>query len=233
MTVLAIKPAVKRVAIVCGSPSSEMLAPFNDPSWEIWACSPANCDLPRSDVFFEIHALDTTLKEAQYAEFVKWCAKHPRIYMQEKRPEFPGAIEYPKDAMVKEFGPYFWTSSLAYMIALAITQKPEVIGLWGVDMSAHDEWAHQRPGCFYFMQEATRRGIKICVPPESDLIQPPPMYGYREASPAWWKMNTRWKELAGKKHAIDAQLAQLQSDKLILEGAMEDANYVCNTFRMD
>ena len=227
-----------KIALLGTAPSSRLLAPFHDPSWEIWACSPANCDLPRSDVFFEIHALDTTLKEPVYAEFVKWCAKHPKIYMQEKRPEFPGALVYPKDEMVEEFGPYFWTSSLAYMAAKAIDEiekqcdPDNIIGLWGVDMSAHDEWAHQRPGCFYFIQEAQRRGIKITVPPESDLIQLPPMYGYRETSPGWWKMNTRWKELNGKLQNTNAQLAKLQQDKLVLEGAMEDANYVCNTFRL-
>lgn len=207
-----------------------MLAPFNDPSWEIWACSPANTDLPRCDAFFEIHGPDTTLLEPQYAGFVEWCKKHPRVYMQEERPEFPGAVKYPLDKMSKRFGDYFWTSSLAYMLALAIDMKPKVIGLWGVDMSAGDEYGHQRPGCHYFIQEARRAGIEVYAPPESDILEPPPPYGYRESSRMWWKMNTRWRELAGKHQRIQQQMIALKKEATLLEGAMDDAQYVCNTF---
>jgi hypothetical protein len=136
-----------KIAILGSATSSRMLAPFNDPDWEIWACSPANCDLPRIDAFFEIHGLDTVLRQPEYKDFVAWCAKHPRIYMQEKRPEFPGAYVYPFEEMQRRFGKYFWTSSIAYMLALAIVKRPEAIGLFGVDMSASEEYAHQRPGC--------------------------------------------------------------------------------------
>lgn len=219
-----------KIALLGSAPSSRMLAPFNDSEWEIWACSPANCDLPRIDYFFEIHGMDTVLLEDQFKEFVKWCKKHPKIYMQDARPEFPGSIKYPFEEMRKRFGDYFWTSSLSYMLALAIEKKPEVIGLWGVDMSAHDEWAHQRPGCHYFIQEAQRAGIKVYVPPESDILFPPTPYGYRESSPMWWKMNTRYRELAGKHQAITRQMVELKKQQTVLEGAMDDAQYVCNTF---
>jgi hypothetical protein len=219
-----------KIALLGSAPSSRLLAPFNDPSWEIWACSPANMDLPRSDVFFEIHAMDTTLREPQYADFVKWCAKHPKVYMQEKRPEFPGAIVYPKDEMFKKFGPYFFTSSLSYMLALAIDKKPEAIGLFGVDMSAGDEYGYQRAGCHYFIQEAERAGIDLVVPFESDILEPPPPYGYREASRMWWKVNTRWKELHGKRQAVEAKLAELEAQRAVLMGAMDDAQYICNTY---
>lgn len=208
-----------------------MLAPFKDPNWEIWSCSPANMDLP-SDYFFEIHALDTTMREPQYTQngYVEFCRKHPKIYMQEARPEYPGAIVYPKDEMFREFGPYFFTSSLAYMLALAISKKPEAIGLFGVDMSAGDEYGYQRAGCHYFIQEAKKRDIDLVVPFESDILEPPPPYGYREADRMWWKMNTRWKELHGKASAINAQIADLKNQSAILSGAMEDVQYVCNTY---
>ena len=227
-----------KLALLGSAPSSKMLAPFNDQSWEIWSCSPSNMDLPRCDAFFEIHGLDTTLLEAEYntpypgrnISFIDWCKKHPRIYMQEARPEFPGAVKYPFEEMRKKFGDYFWTSSLSYMLALAIEQKPDAIGLWGVDMSAHDEWAHQRPGCHYFIQEARRAGIEVYAPPESDILFPPTPYGYRESSAMWWKMNTRWKELAGKHQHITRQMVDLKRQQTVLEGAMDDAQYVTQTF---
>ena len=104
------------------------------------------------------------------------------------------------------------------------------IMLYGVDMSATDEYGYQRAGCHYFIQEAEKRGINLVVPFESDILEPPPPYGYREASRMWWKMNTRWKELHGKASAIDSQLAELQNQRAILDGALSDAQYVCNTY---
>ena len=55
-------------------------------------------DLPRFDVFFEIHGMDTTLREPQYNKiqpgdqmsFVDFCKTLPKVYMQEKRDEYPG-----------------------------------------------------------------------------------------------------------------------------------------------
>ncbi len=56
--------------------------------------------------------------------------------MQAALPEFPNSVEYPLKEMVAKYGPFWWTSQLAYMIALAIEQKPAAIGLYGVDMAA-------------------------------------------------------------------------------------------------
>ncbi len=228
-----------KIALLGSAPSSKMLAPFNDPDWEIWACSPGNMDLPRFDVFFEIHAMDTTLREEQYnvilpghtVSFVDFCkAQTCPVYMQEKRPEYPTAVVYPKDDMFKKFGPYFFTSSLAYMLALAIDKKPEAIGLFGVDMSAQDEYGQQRPGCHYFIQKAKDAGIDIVVPFESDILEPPPPYGYREASRMWWKMNTRYRELNDKRAAAQQRMSESQHQLNVLDGAMSDVQYVCNTF---
>jgi len=226
-----------KIALLGSAPSSRMLAPFNDTDWEIWACSPANMDLPRFDIFFEIHGLDTELRDPQYAEFVKWCKTLPQIYMQDKRPEYPGSIKYPFDEMSEKFGRFFWTSSLSYMLALAIDRKPEAIGLFGVDMSAGDEYGYQRAGCHYFIQKAEEAGIDIVVPFESDIMHPHPPYGFREASQMWWKQNTRWKELHSKHIGVSAEIARLQKmieskrdEASILSGAMEQAQYNCNTY---
>ncbi len=195
-------------------------------------------DLPRSDCFFEIHAIKTTMREKQYnivlpgqtMSYADYCKRHPKVYMQEVTGEYPGSIKYPFEAMNQKFGPYFWTSSLSYMLALAIDQKPEKIGLWGVDMSAAGEYNYQRPGCQYFIQEAERAGITIVVPFGSDILFPHPPYGYREMSHMWSKMDVRWKEMAGRRASIDQQIAELKTERATLDGAMDDAQYVCDTF---
>ena len=47
-----------KVAIIGTSPSSRMLAPFADESWQIWVCSQGNVGkLPRVSKWFEIHSI--------------------------------------------------------------------------------------------------------------------------------------------------------------------------------
>ena len=85
-------------------------------------------------------------------------------------PEIPNALAYPVNDMVEKYGPFFFTSSLSWMFAQALEREGvEEIGLWGVDMSAHEEYGLQRPGCQYFITLAMQRGIKVTIPPESDL----------------------------------------------------------------
>jgi prefoldin subunit 5 len=43
-------------------------------------------------------------------------------------------------------------------------------------------------------------------------------------------MNTRWKELAAKHQHIMRQMVELKKQQTVLEGAMDDAQYVTQTF---
>src|SRR5215467_9147402 len=46
VTPIAMQPQREKVAIIGMAPSSRMLAPFNDPTWDIWVCSPGNMPGP-------------------------------------------------------------------------------------------------------------------------------------------------------------------------------------------
>lgn len=206
------------------------MAPFNDPEWEIWTCSPSNIDLPRSDVFFEIHAWDTMARDAELTLFLGWLRRHPKVYLQKLNPLFPNALAYPVDEMIAKYGPFFFTSSLSYMFALALEQKPTHIGMWGVDMTATSEYEYQRPGCHYFMQKATDLGIEIVVPVESDIRAPTPRYGFRELNPMYRKLFVRRQELQARHaDAVNRQNAA-REEAVSLSGALEDVEYMINTW---
>lgn len=222
-----------KIACLGAAPSSRLLAPFNDPDWQIWACSPPNYDLPRVDAWFELHSLRRKLIPAN-RPFFDVLKKHPRVYVNGVDPlykkELPDAHPYPIDDMIRVYGRYFFTSSLAYMLALAIEQKPEQIGLWGVDMSAAEEYGYQRAGCHYFLQEAQKRGIITVAPQESDILTPVPLYAFREQSPMWWKQRVRRKELEQRMQSAQNQIEHSNRELLILKGAVDDMNYLDNTY---
>lgn len=220
-----------KIALVGTAPSSRMLAPYNDRSWEIWACSPGNADvLPRVDAFFEFHSIAVLEKDSTWTPFLSWLCMQPRVYLQALDPRFKGAIAFPKDEMIEKFGPYFFSSSLAWMAALAIDNKPEAIGFWGVDMTANDEYGYQRAACQHFIQLARERGIEVIVPPESDLDRPLGLYGYRELSLMWQKLKLKDNEYAARIQHLDQIIDNAEKERMGLHCGRDVLDYVMQTW---
>jgi len=239
-------PGFDKIAIVGSAPSSVRLAPYGDPSWAIWGCSPgAYGEVPygRSDVWFEIHRWEPSTpgdprdahnKPWFSPEYVRFLEQHQgTVYMAEQIPSVKNSVVYPFHDMNAEFGPYFWTSSMAYMLALAIKLKPRAIGLWGVDMAAHSEYAFQRPGCQNFIGIAAAMGIKIVLPLESDLMQPPTPYGMIENHPRHAKLLARRQEFILRMNQHQQNIASHSAGLEFVKGALDDLDYVLNTWTAD
>ena len=223
----ATPPEPLKVALIGTAPSSRLLAPFNDPSWKIWGCSPGNMNtLPRVDVWFELHGNLMWPECRHYGEpYIAWLRqqKFP-IYMQSQE-WVPNAITFPKDRMVEEFGRDFFTSSFAWMMAFAISEGAKEIALFGIDMASKDEYILQRPGFYYFKNEAERRGIKVWAPYESDIMQPPGLYGYSDITPFGRKLLAREAEIKARLDAMAPEKSKIEHNTIYLQGALEDIDY--------
>jgi len=227
--IISPNPEIKvplKIAILGTAPSSKMLAPYNDPTWQIWSCSPGNQDIPRWDVWFEIHSNLLWPECASYgAPYVEWLKKQAKpIYMQDNG-LVPNATRLPIEDLVKDFGRYFFTSSFTYMIAMAIKAGATDIALFGIDMASKNEYILQRPGGHYFMQKAAEKGIKVSVPYESDLAQPPPLYGYSDSTPYGRKVSMREQELTNRINQLEVERAKMTENITYLKGALEDNDY--------
>ena len=229
-------PAVEapplKVALIGTAPSSRMLAPYDDPSWKIWGCSPGNMNaLPRVDAWFEIHGNMLWPENVHYGQgYLDWLNQQTfPIYMQSQK-WVPKAISLPMRELVNEFGPYFFTSSFAWMMAFAMTQGAKEIALYGIDMASRDEYILQRPGAYYFFNEARHRGIKISAPHESDIMQPPALYGYSEMTLMGRKLLARKKEIMDRIVGLRNQRDSAATQVTYLEGALEDNDYTISIF---
>lgn len=221
------EPQPLKVALIGTAPSSRMLAPFADTSWKIWACSPGNMNLlPRVDVWFELHGNLLWPECKSYGEpYIEWLKKQTfPVFMQDKS-FVPNALVFPKDQMVSEFGPDFFTSSFAWMMAYAITQGAKEIALYGIDMASRDEYILQRPGFFFFRHIAQSRGIKVSAPNESDIMRSPGLYGYSEVTPFGRKILAREQEIKQRLDGMKQEAQRLQHSITYLEGAVEDVDY--------
>ncbi len=215
----------RKIAVLGSAVSSVRLAPFDDPTWEIWGCSPANKALPRCNVWFELHNPDVKIREGLF-EWMEWLKTQPIVYMQKAYEGYTGAREYPLRPIVEKWGPFWWTSQLSFMLALAIEQNPSHIGMYGVDMAANSEYNQQRLACQYFIQHIVRNSdIELVVPPESDILEPAPLYGYCESSRQFRKYAARKAELAGRIAGLDAEASQKMAEKAHLVGALDDMEY--------
>ena len=244
-----------KIAIIGSAPSSIRLAPYQDPTWQIWGCSPGTyAVMPRCDTFFELHRWEPgvigkpeTQKPWFSPEYVAWMAQRPVVWMRDIVPQIPGSKILPVDDLISKYGSYFFTSSIAWMLAMAINaiqedrkvRTPTIkvegahedsIGLFGVDMAANEEYADQRPGCQFFVQLARQLDIEIIVPPESDLMAPPMLYGIGETDHMMVKMTERRREIETRLANANAGIGNLTREAAFLTGALDDINYVVKTW---
>lgn len=141
-----------KIALIGSAPSSVRLAPYGSKEWSIWGCSPGVYGVaPKTDMWFELHRWEPgqTWFSPEYVEFLK---KYPGpVIMSDQVGEVENCTVLPVKELVDKYSPYFFTSSLSWMFAMAIDlieedwrisdEKGEpraksAIGLWGVDMSA-------------------------------------------------------------------------------------------------
>lgn len=230
-----------RIAIIGAAPSSRALAPYDDPSWEIWGCSPSNRgELPRVTVWHELHALaDLRSKhwEPWAKPYIEWLRTLPFVYMQEANDLVPNALVFPKDEIIEKYGRHLLTSSIAWQVAHAMLRGAEEIGLWGIDMSASSEYDYERPGCKLWIEAARSQGIKVTIPPQSDIDIPSPLYGFDDASPLAIKLKAqsadisrRMKDIAKRCEEIDREKAMLLKEHGFLDGCLANNNWVRKSF---
>lgn len=177
-----------RIAIVGTHPLTWKQAPFSDTSWEIWGCSLKHeSTLPRQTAWFEIHRILEVF--GPYQVYTDWLKTLPRLYIMEPGlSAYPNATRYPREEMIAEFGPYFFTSTIAWMFGYAISLKPEAIGIYGVETKTAEEYLHQRPAYHHFTQVARDRGIQIVTAPNSTLLIPPGFYGDAVVDPVAYRI---------------------------------------------
>lgn len=159
-----------KVAVIGLSPATHDLAPWDDPDWQKWGLPWDEGYWLRLDRAFEMHDIRLLISEhsrrkCSYLTRLEECED---LYMQEAY--LPNAKAYPFDEVAKTTG-YYWNSSIAYAIAMAIHEGAEEIAVYGVDMKGDDEYGYQKPNIEYLLGLARGKGIKVTVPDASPLLK--------------------------------------------------------------
>ncbi len=180
----AINDKPKRKIAIIGTAPQWQLAPFDDPTWEIWGIYGVACAGKRLDRLYEIHKdyqvrplIEKMYPDGKYWDVARSMGKN--YISQVAFPETPEATPYDFEAKIKKYGPYF-ASSASWLIADAIDEGADEIGIWGVNMSSDGEYAHQKPSCCYLLGYAKAKGITITIPSSSELLSITHQYGYQD-----------------------------------------------------
>lgn len=148
---------MKKLAIVCGSPSSEMAAPFQDENYDIWVLGNRSQNYPRYDLIFEIH---DALEEEHDPRYAQWLVdKNIELIVGESFAIKADHVKvFPFDESEKQNGSLYLTSSPAMMLSLAMLRGYKDIELYGIDLAVDDfEYFWQRPCMEYWIGFARGR----------------------------------------------------------------------------
>jgi hypothetical protein len=140
--------------------------------------------------------------------------------MVSQRADFPQSVTYPIDTLVSQFGRDYFHSTVDYMLALAIFEGFEEIGVWGVDMAHDSEYEHQRPSGSYWLGQAEGRGIKVTIPGESSLLRKMHRYGY-EPPPS----DLLSGQLGLRMKALQDRRGQLVTELQAVDGAIQENSH--------
>lgn len=104
------------------------------------------------------------------------------IYMQKAWDDIPNCIELPLTEITREFLPknmpniHYYTSSVAYMLGLAMLMGFKRIEFYGFDMGSETEYHYQRANFEYWIGLAHGRGFEVVLPGSAILTGK--LYGY-------------------------------------------------------
>lgn len=191
----------KTVAIVGMAATSCSIAPFDDEDVEIWGLNESHSFawMKRATRWFQIHNSDSWkryIAKREVRGHFNWLKRNPwniPIYMQHQQDIIPNSVSYPLHDVVDKVFPLFkrgedmvkyFTSSFAYMMAIAVLDNFERIEIYGFEMADDVEYVKQKACAEFWIGYAMGNGIEIYTPPGNQILWSA-LYGGNEQGEGW------------------------------------------------
>ncbi|MCP4299607.1 MAG: hypothetical protein GY783_03400 [Gammaproteobacteria bacterium] len=186
-----------KVAIV-GAGITWPQTPFDEGTIEVWGLnafwrmkpktfSPEDWDRYFSR-WFQIHQPGSGEGHIDDKDNIEWMRnRRAPMYMLRALDEYPGSVEYPLDRVADKFGPQhgesrrrrYFTSTIDYMIGLAMLLEFPEIRMYGVDLisDTDHEFTTQRESLAYYIGKAEGLGCRVYLPDDCALLRSDHVYG--------------------------------------------------------
>lgn len=189
---------LKTIAIVGTNSKTRDLAPWDDPNVDILTFNEAASDpagwVKRWTAMLEMHPADVFTNERNIInpDYWKWLQQDHDgriIWLQQANPLIPGSKAYPLYQVSEEYmqnisreGERVWgyfTSSVAYALALAGWFGYQRVELYGIEAETRTEYEYQRDGIFFWMGMLAAQGVEIYIPEQCSFFDRP-LYAYTQ-----------------------------------------------------
>lgn len=226
----------KKVCIVGYAENSRHLAFYDDPDCEIWGVNQVYRFIPRMDRNFQIHRdWHNEKKWAPGTDQTKWITESPiPTYMIAHDPAMPNSVTYPLESVWRALdlaappddprgGRDYATSSIAFMLMLAIAEGFEEIGIYGIDLIIGREYFFEKACVEFYLGMAHAKGIAVHLPENSALLWQSHRYGY-EPGPNYGFYGME--KLAARSKQLGQQVKTLRDQSWIIQGSITEAEWV-------
>jgi len=172
------------VAIIGSHPRTRSEFDFERTDCDVWLFNEAmsgkkNEWAKRADAVFQIHdeIIWRNPSNRNDEGHCKWLKeqKDIKVYMQDKYKDVPMSVRYPLDEITERFSISYFTSSVAYALALACYLGYKRLELYGVEMETNTEYQYQRDGVALWLGLA--RGLGMEIDAHISMFDQP-LYGY-------------------------------------------------------
>jgi hypothetical protein len=179
------KMVMKELALVGFAELTRELWRTLPPGIEIWSSNQAWAyDIPVTRLL-DIHPIEWLRVQGDNPAG-GWAAEHWQrltagmgmpVYMLHKYRKIPGSVRYPVEKVLAKCKRFFFTSSCAWLIGLAILEGYERIYAYGYDMRSDSEYGYQRESVSWLIGLCDGLGIDLVLPSMSALCNAK-LYGY-------------------------------------------------------
>jgi hypothetical protein len=174
------------VAIVGSHPKTRLDFDFTRTDCDIWVfnealSNPKETWCPRADAVFQMHVPTIwrnpkNRNDPAHADWLRTQTETP-VYMQEQYEDVPMSRRYPIEAVCAgvNFNKRYFTSSVAYALALASYCEYSRVELYGVEMETDTEYRYQRDGVTFWIGVCLGKGKEVIA--HCGMFESP-LYGY-------------------------------------------------------
>ena len=219
-----------KVCIVGLHPAHRDLAPWDDPSWEVWGINESlgpqfDKDgapfIKRWTRWYQIHTPDIFRRSGNWNDpnHLVWLQSLPGpdspdfrpVYMQEHYPDIPASVKYPLDAIKEKLEldgrTTFFSATVPHLISFALYLDAKAIMLRGVEAASETEYGNERDSLSFWLGFAKGYGAKVDLPDNCQLLGAGrAVYGYEGLTGVTKVTLAKRLEIANKRTqaAIDA-----------------------------
>jgi len=231
----------KKPLCIIGTASTSKDAPYDlkiddEYMYDIWGINTAlvKPDVERLDVCFEMHPKRYW---GQLPVMQRLNDFDGRIVMQDHYDQIPKSEAFPREAIKKKYHldamgeNLFVTTTMVYMVLLAIEEGYTDISLYGVHMAHETEYAYQRSSMSWVLGIIhgwilDGKNYKITLPEESEILKAEYEYGYDEPTKAMQYLQGRQQGMQAGIDQANNEIKSLEIRKWKTEGAMSEVKHI-------